>query len=49
MMVPVNHGVGTSFELVLENLEVGASFECILDMCKKAFCGFLPFGFPRKF
>jgi hypothetical protein len=27
---------------VLENLEVGASYECILDIYKKTFCGFLP-------
>jgi hypothetical protein len=48
-LVPVNQGVGASFQLVLENLEVGASYECILDIYKKAFCGFLPFGFPHKF
>jgi hypothetical protein len=48
-LVPVNQGVGASFQLVLENLEVGASYECILDIYKKSLCGFLPFGFPRKF
>jgi hypothetical protein len=46
--VPINQWVGASFQLVLENLEVGAS-KCILDIYKKAFHGFLPFGFPRKF
>jgi hypothetical protein len=48
-LVPVNQGVGASFQLVLENWEVGASYECILDIYKKTLCGFLPFGFPRKF
>jgi hypothetical protein len=33
---------------VLENLEVGASYECNLLIYKKSLCGFLPFGFPRK-
>jgi hypothetical protein len=33
---------------VLENLEVGASYECNFDY-KKELCGFLPFGFPCKF
>jgi hypothetical protein len=33
---------------VLENLEVGASYECNILIYKKAFHGFLPFGFPRK-
>ena len=45
----VNQGVGASFQLVTENLEVGASYECILDIHKKSFCGFFPFGFPCKF
>jgi hypothetical protein len=33
---------------VLENLEVGASYECNILIYKKVFHGFLPFGFPRK-
>jgi hypothetical protein len=33
----------------LDNLEVGASYESILDIYKKTFCGFLPFGFPHKY
>jgi hypothetical protein len=34
---------------VLENWELGASYECIIDIYKKELCGFLPFWFPRKF
>jgi hypothetical protein len=34
--------------LVLENLEVGASYDCNILIYKKSLCGFLPFGFPRK-
>jgi hypothetical protein len=33
---------------VLENLEVGVSYECNLLIYKKSFHGFLQFGFPRK-
>jgi hypothetical protein len=33
----------------LQNLEFGASYELILDIYKKEFHGFLPFGFPRKY
>jgi hypothetical protein len=40
--------VGASFLLVLENLEVGASYECILDIHKNTFCCFISFGFPHK-
>jgi len=29
-------------------LEFGAPYECNI-LYKKAFCGFLPFGFPHKF
>jgi hypothetical protein len=33
---------------VLENLEVGASYECNLLIYKKELCDFIPFGFPHK-